>query len=42
MMMSKAFDTTEDALREHIKGLRIVLGDRLFNEISEEAKRRIQ
>ncbi len=85
-MMSKAFDTTNEALREHIKGLRrlglsgraamtfelsdnlrqivkdgvrhrhpdwdetqvkrevlrIVLGGRLFNELPEEVKRRVQ
>jgi hypothetical protein len=85
-MMGGAFDTTDDALREHIKGLRrlgisgraamtfelsdnlrrivkdgvqhrhpdwdeaqvkrevlrIVLGDRLFDEIPEEVKRRIK
>ena len=84
--MTDAFDTTDDALREHIKGLRrlgisgraamtfelsdnlrqivkdgvrhrhpdwdeaqvkrgvlrIVLGDRLFNEIPEEGKRQVQ
>jgi len=86
MMMYDAFDTTDDALREHIKGLRrlgiggraamtlelsdnlrqivkdgvrcrhpdwneaqvkrevrrIVLGDRLFNELPEEVKGRVQ